>query len=526
MRKWFASKGAPPSSPSSSLLSPAGGARENTRKISQRLKDNLHALEGVFTDCKDLTMHHWRYGPEWRQSASVVFLHTLTKFPPDNYLHKALQNLVPHELGPANTVTIEQVRDFFERHGAAAPSAELLDDLEQAVSAILDGKSVVFFDGWERAIAYLAIDVEHRQASEPITEPAVQGPHVSFIEALERNIGVVRSLIKSPRLKFEFFTAGAESKRLVAYGYMDERVEPEMLQEFKRRIGQIGREEILETSYLEEWVSDNRFTPFPQVRYTERPDTVVSALLDGKIVAMVNGSPSVLICPSSFMEFFMTSEDYYYRTVFSSLIRLIRVAAFTIALLLPSTYIALSTFHSELIPTVLLLAILNTREGIPFPAVIEALIMEFFFELLREAGIRLPRPIGSAVSIVGALVIGQAAIQSQIASPVMVIVVALTGIASFALPQYNMAIAVRILRFPLMFLAATFGGLGIMVGFIVIFLHLSTLKSLGRPYLASLSQLDWQRLRDAVLVLPRSMVSRTPRSRSVSHETPERKKTP
>jgi spore germination protein len=232
----------------------------------------------------------------------------------------------------------------------------------------------------------------------------------------------------------------------------------------------------------------------------------------------------MLICPGNFVEFFMTSEDYYYRTIFSSLIRLIRVAAFIIALMLPSTYIALSTFHSELIPTVLLLAILNTREGIPFPAVIEALIMEFFFELLREAGIRLPRPIGSAVSIVGALVIGQAAIQSQITSPVMVIVVALTGIASFALPQYNMAIAIRILRFPLMIMAATFGGLGIMVGFILIYLHLTTLTSLGQPYLTSIAPLDIKRLRDAIIVLPRRVLLHTPRNRHLHKKSSEGKK--
>ncbi|MDG0808878.1 spore germination protein [Cohnella rhizosphaerae] len=234
----------------------------------------------------------------------------------------------------------------------------------------------------------------------------------------------------------------------------------------------------------------------------------------------MNGSPSVLIGPASFMEFFVTSEDYYYGIVYATLIRFLRISAFVIALLLPSSYIALTTFHSELIPTVLLLAILNSREGIPFPAMVEALIMEFFFELLREAGIRLPRPIGSAVSIVGALVIGQAAIQSQIASPVMVIVVALTGIASFALPQYNMAIALRILRFPLMFLAASFGGLGIMVGFVLIYLHLTCLRSLGEPYLSPLAPLRARKLRDSLFVPPRRPMRSGFRKRSANGPQP------
>lgn len=524
MRKWSSSKrflSAPPT------LSAVMAEEIRMGGISPSLEDNLRVLEHSFARCKDLTIHHWNYGPEPGQSAFTVYFHTLTKSAPPNYLKDTLQHLVAQELAPAGTLTLEAVKQFVVGNpGMTSPPAELLDDIGQAVAGILDGKVVLFFNGWQQAIAYSALEVEHRQASEPITEPTVQGPHVSFIEVLESNIGVIRSLLKSPRLKVECFEAGAESRRVVSYSYLEGVVKPDLVQAFKQRMNGIGTEEILEVSYLEEWISDNRFTPFPQVRYTERPDTAVAALLDGKIIAMVNGSPSVLICPGVFKEFFMTSEDFYYRTIYSSLIRLIRIAAFVIAIMLPSTYIALSTFHSELIPTVLLLAILNSREGIPFPAMIEALIMEFFFELLREAGIRLPRPIGSAVSIVGALVIGQAAIQSQIASPVMVIVVALTGIASFALPQYNMAIAIRILRFPLMFLAATFGGLGIMAGFILIYLHLCTLRSLGQPYLASLSPFDMKKLRDAIIVLPRGMLAHSRQNGRHDEETTKRKKAP
>ncbi|TVY02000.1 spore germination protein [Cohnella terricola] len=484
--------------------------------VSSLLEENLKYMQTCFVDCRDLEIFRWHYGPKWDQTALSIYFTTLIKPNHHNYLKDALQNLVPHELGPATTVTVEDVAFFFEHHGAAAPAVEVLENLGQAVSGVLDGKVVIFFNDWNKALAYSAKDVEQRQTSEPITEPSVQGPHISTIENVDRNVGMLRNLLKTPQLKFEYLTAGELSRRKIAYGYLAGTVKPEILDEFRKRIAKIDRQEILEASYLEEWIEDSGYSPFPQVRYTERPDSVVSALLDGKIIAMVDGSPSIIICPGVFLEFFLANDDYYYRTVFSSLIRLLRVSAFIIALMLPSTYIALSTFHSELIPTVLLLAILNTREGIPFPAMVEALIMEFFFELLREAGIRLPRPIGSAVSIVGALVIGQAAIQSQIASPVMVIVVALTGIASFALPQYNMAIALRILRFPLMFIAATFGGLGIMVGIILVYLHLATLRPLGQPYLAAVSPLDLSRLRHTLVVLPRRVLLRR-----VSQQSPE-----
>jgi len=493
------------------------GDETTSSALSFDLNVNRKGLTDRFADCADFETHDWSYGPGLEQKAITVCFDTLVKPVRKNELQVSLQNLVAHRLGPAESVSVQDVIRHYEHSGVAEAGVVLIDKLDQAVQAVLEGKVLALFDGWNKALAYAALDIEQRQTSEPINEPSVQGPHASTIESLDRNIGVLRNLLRSPNLKFEFRTAGAESRRRIAYGYLEGYVNPETLGEFKKRISAIDQEEILDATYLEDWLGDTRYSPFPQVRYTERPDTAVAALFDGKIIALVNGSPSILICPGTFVEFFVASDDDYYRPVFSSLIRFLRLAAFVIALMLPSTYIALSTFHSELIPTVLLLAILNTREGIPFPAFVEALIMEFFFELLREAGIRLPRPIGSAVSIVGALVIGQAAIQSQIASPVMVIVVALTGIASFAFPQYNMAIAIRILRFPLMLLAATFGGLGIMVGFLLIYLHLATLRTLGQPYMAAISPLDLASLRETLLVLPKRLLLQAPRHRRAAH---------
>nr|WP_269431703.1 spore germination protein [Bacillus sp. JCM 19034] len=266
-------------------------------------------------------------------------------------------------------------------------------------------------------------------------------------------------------------------------------------------------------------MEDSTFSPFPQYRYTERPDTATAALLDGKIIVLVHGTGAMLICPALYLELFQSVEDYYQRSFVSTAIRLMRFIAVIIALTLPSVYIALSTFHPEMIPSILLLAIINTREGIPFPALIEAIIMLFFFELMREAGVRMPKPVGQAVSIVGALIIGEAAIQAGIASPIMVVVVALTGISSFAIPQYNLATAYRILQFPLMFLAATLGGFGIMVGLLLILLHLSSLRSLGVPYLAPFAPLRPQKLRDAFIRVPIRYLLESPRNRK-KHQFP------
>lgn len=307
-------------------------------------------------------------------------------------------------------------------------------------------------------------------------------------------------------------TAGGDTKTTVAYGYIEDAVDAEVLAEFKRRAEQIKELEILETSYIEQIIEDSTFSPFPQHRYTERTDMAVAGMLDGKIAVLVQGTGGILLCPGLFTEFFQSSEDYYQRTVIATFVRWLRIIAFIIALTLPSIYIALSTFHPELIPTVLLLAVLNAREGIPLPAFFEALLMEFFFELMREAGVRLPRPVGSAVSIVGALVIGDAAISAGIASPIMVIVVALTGIASFAIPQYNIAISLRILRFPLMISAALIGGFGMMICLLFILLHLCQLRSLGQPYMAPLSPFRLVELRDVVIRAPLKVLLRSPRN--------------
>lgn len=480
--------------------------------LSINLNDNQQRIEEVFAHCADIVFHPYRYGPELAHQALVVYCETIVQDKKLNYLKSALQDLVTHEVGSATMIKPEEVIDFFGRQGVSAKSAQLVDQFGKVVQNILDGHVTIFFNKWNKVLSFDAMSVETRQVSESITEAVVKGPHDSTIENLKKNLGLLRARLKTPQFKIESFEAGNKTKTDVAFGYVEGAVDPETLAEFKERISWAKKEEILETSYIEELIEDSTYSPFPQFRYTERPDVAVGSLLDGKIVVLVSGTPSVLICPGLFVELFQSSEDYYERTVYSTLIRLIRMFTFFFALSLPSIYIALSTFHTELIPSILLAAILNAREEIPFPTFVEALIMEFLFEILREAGIRLPKPIGPAVSIVGALIIGEAAITAKIASPIMVIVVALTGIASFSLPQYNLAFALRVIRFPLMVLAATLGMFGLMCGFQLILLHLICLRSLGQPYLAPLAPLRIKNLRDVIIRAPLKILLRSPRN--------------
>lgn len=337
---------------------------------------------------------------------------------------------------------------------------------------------------------------EHRAIAEPSTETVIRGPKEAYIENLQVNLALLRRKIKSSELKFEKLIVGRYTKTDVVVAYINGLADPKIVNELKNRIQKIDIDGVLETNYLEELIEDNPYSIFPTIKHTERPDTTAGLLLEGRIAVFVDGTPFVLTLPSLFVSNMQSSEDYYERYYISSFIRLIRFLALNISLLLPSLYIAISTFHPEMLPSLLLLSLANQREGVPFPAVVEVLIMEIIFEILREAGVRLPRPVGQTVSIVGALVIGEAAVSAGIVSPAMVIVVALTGIANFVIPAYNTASAIRLLRFFMIILGGTFGLFGIMVGLMAIQGHLATLRTFGIPYLSPIAPINLEGQKD------------------------------
>jgi hypothetical protein len=471
-------------------------------------------MKAIFDHCEDIAFDEWTFGDRFEHNVFTVHCGTLVKDRNKNHLSSTLMD-ASRSLAANEQLTPEFIGHYFQNQGMTSQPFKLSDSLTETADLVLEGFIALFFDGWNHSICYYTRGIEKRPVMESIGEPVVQGPREGTNESLSTNLGMIRQRVKTPKLKVEVITAGSSLKTKIAYLYLQDATDPELLVEFRSRIQGIEEYEVLGTSYVEDWIEDSTYSPFPQYRYTERTDNAAAALLDGKILVLTDNSPMILICPSLFVDFFGTSEDYYVRTVFASLIRLLRLFAFFIALVLPSLYIALSTYHPELIPTVLLLTILDSREGIPFPAFFEALAMEVSFELLREAGIRLPRPVGSAVSIVGALVIGQAAITAQIASPIMVIIVALTGIASFAIPHYDMAIALRIVRFPLMIAAGILGGFGLMIGFLLILLHLTRLHTLGQPYLSSLAPIKFRNFRDIFVRFPLRYLLVSPRNRKL-----------
>lgn len=373
---------------------------------------------------------------------------------------------------------------------------------------MLAGNTVVFVDGSATALFVGTENLKQRGVEEASSQSVVRGPREGFTESLRENTALIRRRIQNPRLRIEQRKLGTQTRTEVAVMYVEGKAGPEVLNELRRRLDQIDLENVLESNYIEEMIQDRRYSPFPTVFNSERPDVIASALLEGRIAILVEGTPFVLVVPALFVQFFQSSEDYYQRGDFASLVRLLRYFCFIIALLTPSFYIAISTFHQEMIPTDLLVSLIGQREGVPFPAFIEALLMEVTFEILREAGIRLPKSIGQSVSIVGTLVIGQAAVEAGLVSAAMVIVVSITAIANFALPAFNVGISARMLRFVLMGIAASFGLYGIIIALIMLGLHLCSLQSMGIPYMTSFAPYRRKSQKDALLRLSRRGAAR------------------
>ncbi len=383
---------------------------------------------------------------------------------------------------------------------AASVTAE--QSMDQLVAAILSGGVILLVDGVSNAFIIDISLYDQRSISEPEAEVLVRGPREGFTESLPANLVMIRRRLKSPDLIFETMKIGRISATQVCLAYIQGVAPADLLDEVKERLGRIDIDGILESGYLEEFIEDHPFSPFPQILHTERPDRTAACLLEGRVAIITDGTPLVLIVPVEISVFMTSPEDYYERYIIGTVIRWLRYAAFTLSIVLPSLFIAITSFHQEMIPIRLLISISSFRQGVPFTTLTEAFLMEATFEVLREAGTRLPRSVGSAVSIVGALVIGQAAVQAGLVSPLMVIVVAATGIASFTFPAYNLALTLRLLRFPLMLLAGALGLFGIMFGIIMINIHVARLSSFGLPYLNSLSPGPSTNLKDVLLRAP------------------------
>lgn len=392
---------------------------------------------------------------------------------------------------------------------AKAEQSELWTDI---LDKLLCGDTILLIDGLKQAIIIGTRKWVDRGVEKPTNEQVIRGPKDSFTETLATNTMLIRRRIKSHKLQFEYMKIGSLTKTDIIIAYINGVVNPKLVEEVRKRLNRIETDGILESNMIEEFIEDNPYSPVPQILHTERPDSATSQLLEGRVVIMVDGTPNVLVMPTTFWRFLYSPEDYYQRIYNSFMIRILRIISLCIALGLPSFYIATTTFHQEMIPVGLLNIIVSGRRNVPFPMVIEVFLMESILEIIREAGVRLPNSVGQAISIVGALVLGQAAIQAKIASPATVTVVAITAIANFTIPVFSAALSIRVLRFVLIIISGTLGIFGFLTALFVFLIHLCSLRSFGEPYLAPYAPMMPEDFKDSIFRLPVWAMSARPKS--------------
>lgn len=460
-------------------------------QLTDNVHENVSLIQYQLGKCDDLVVRRFRNKEE--QECVIVFL--------DGMVDRNVISdfIIQYTTSPDKTYD-----------GPATNELESTDRLKQVIRNILSGSAVLMVEGKKQAFLNNTRGWDRRSVEEPQTESVVRGPRDGFCETLCVNSALIRFRLKDPNLRVRHMVVGQRTQTDIYVMYIEGLAHPPLVQEILSRIEKINVDSILESGYIEQMIQDRRWSPFPQIQNTERPDKVVANLLEGKVAILVDGTPFGLIAPAVFSQFYQSPEDYYERFYIAILIRFIRLISILIALMLPSLYIAFSSFHPEMIPSRLVIAMAAGRSTVPFPSLVEALFMELAIEILREASVRLPGPIGPTIGIVGALVVGEAAVSAGLVSPVMVIIVAVTTIGSFASPSYSAAIAIRMLRFPVMLMAGMFGLYGIMLFLIVMMVHLSSLKSFGVPYMSPISPLNLLGMRDLLVRFPHHLMKTRP----------------
>lgn len=499
-------------SPTNAETQNGSSGAKNSDQISSNLDENIQKLKDELTLCSDLLYRSVEAGGG--KQATLVFFDgmTDTNQQEDIVLRPLMNYFKTKAAEQANpSVQLEQKNNTEQEGGIRIPKESPEDflvnamiveksrSLQQTIQKVLGGYTAIFLRDVPYALLINLSKKEERSLQEPTSEKVVRGPRDAFVETLRTNITLLRRRIRSPRLKSESSTLGELTNTSVVVMYIEGKAKPSLVDEVKHRLKQVKLEGVIHSGDVEEWIEDNKNSPFPQVQVTERPDVAASSLLEGKVVIIVDNTPFVLILPMTYWSGLQAADDYSERWVYATFIRWVRYSFVHISLLLPSLYVALTTFHPQTVPTPLLISIASAREGVPFPAVFEALFLEFIFEALREAGIRLPQQVGPAVSIAGALVIGQAIVEAGIVSTPLVIIVSLTGIASFAFPRYNIGTSYRMLRFPLLIVAGFLGFYGIVLFLIALSAHMVTLKPFGVPYMTPYAPINSNGLKDVLI---------------------------
>ncbi len=476
-------------------------------QITSDLQENIRHFEELFSDCEDIKKRKIKVGEHLEQECYIAYIEvTLSSV---DFKDSAVGKL----LGKLRTMPEQELSDYVKENVEDISDSQPFPTIEEAAEGMLTGDVLFFLNGYNKALKIPDKGYPGRGVYETESEKVIRGSNEGFSESIKLNTALIRKRLRSPHVKVKESFAGRRTNTNVDLVYLKDLIYPGMLEEIEKRLSEFEIDGALDSGIIEQLTERKKYSPFPQFQTTQRPDRAAMAILEGRIVLLSDNSPVALILPATYNTFVQTSDDYYSRWEIASFTRALRYLASFLAMVFPGLYLAITNFHTQILPTDLLLSLAAARQGVPFPAMVEVILMEIAFELLREAGVRLPGANGNTIGIVGGLIIGQAAVDANIVSPIVVIVVALTALCSFAVPNEEFATAFRILKFLFMFLCGTLGFFGFLAGVLAVLIHLSHLESFGIPYLAPFVGADlngYQDERDTFLRLPLDYLKKRP----------------
>ena len=450
---------------------------EESRKVSANLRENEKYLRSRLENCSDILIRPMRLGDKHKVDCLMVYIEVAVS----NMMldDSALGKMINHfwEISP------EDIQEFVRHNSLGIADVKKLENLDESIDAMLAGNAVFFIDGYDKAMKISSKGYPSTGVMEAESEKVLRGSREGFSDSVKSNSALVRKRLRDTRLKVEEYKIGVRSHTLTQVLYMDDLVHEGLLEEVKERLEEFQIDGILDSGMLEQLTEDVWYSPFPQYQTTERPDRAVQEILKGKVVILCDNSPEALILPGNFSSFMESSEDWYHRFEMASFLRILRYLAVIMATVLPGLYLAVIRFHTQILPSALILSFAEAREGVPFSSVVELIFLELAFELIREAGVRIPGSLGNAIGIVGGLVIGQAAVEANLVSPIVVMIVALTALGSMTVPNEEFAAAFRLVKYGFLILGGYLGIYGIVLGIYLVIGHLAGLISFGIPYL-------------------------------------------
>ncbi len=452
--------------------------------VYESVRKNEEYIRKKCDQCADIIIRPMRLGDERKVDCLIVYLEVAVSnmMLEDSVIGKLINHF--WEIPPS------QMKEFLKNNSLGISDVKELPTLEEAVEAMLAGNAVFFMDGYDQAVKIAGKGYPAMMVGKAETEKVLRGSKEGFTDSVKINSALIRKRVKDTRLKVVERQMGVRSNTMLQLLYVEDLVQEDLLSEIQRRLDQFEIDGIFDSGMVEQLTEEVWYSPFPQFQSTERPDRAAMELLEGRIVLLCDNSPMALLLPTTFHSFMTSSEDMYNRFEMVSFVRMLRYLAVLTAVLLPGLYLAVIRFHTQVLPANLILSFAEARAGVPFSSVVELVFLELSFELIREAGVRMPGPLGNAIGIVGGLIIGQASVTANLVSPIVVIIVALTALGSLAIPSEEFSAPFRLLKYLFLAAGGYLGLFGIVLGIYLVVSHLAGLLSFQVPYLTPFVRKD------------------------------------